>query len=226
VVVGIWKEMVDSDGMKIQAVKISGVSPQTEARLRKILEPAIGVPLWKTPVDQAALAAKQDPWVESVDVRRQFPHTLSVEVVERKPFAVVGSGAGDFKYVDESNVIIDRAVPQEIGQYPVLIGSSFDKNKDLRAQAIELLKSMPPEGTISRNDIGDVQFDDEHGFRFTVSGHGSKSGLLIDIGKENLPLHIDRARRVVQYLDDHGINASRVDSDYAKKVLVKVRKDR
>jgi hypothetical protein len=37
---------------------------------------------------------------------------------------------------------------------------------------------------------------------------------------------MDRARRVVQYLDQHNINASRVDSDYVKKVLVKVRKGR
>ena len=155
-------------------------------------------------------------------MRRVFPSTIVIEVKERIPFAVINESNGKFKYLDMSNTIIDKAEPEKIGPYPILVGHELRTNTSLRAEALDILKALPEEGLMSRHDVSDLRFDEEHGFQMRLA----KSGILIDIGKENIPLHIDRARRVVQYLDQHSVNASRVDSDYAKKVLVKVRKGR
>ena len=220
VAASIWEESFDSDGMKVHSISVQGASGTTETRIRQSLENMMGRPLWQLPVEQAAGKVKQDPWVDSVTIHRQFPHTLAVTVKERKPVAVMGDGAGKFNYVDDSNTIIDRAPVSETARYPVLLGSNFEKDSGLRAQGLALLKSLPDEGLISQKDISDLRFDNEHGFQLTLA----QTGVVIDIGKENLPLHLDRARRVVQYLNEHKINALRLDSDYAKKVLVKVRK--
>lgn len=217
----IQHEVFNSEAMRTQEIKIDGASADTAARIQNTLRPAIGVPLWKVPVDEAASRIKNDPWVDAVDVTRSYPNTLEVSVRERRPFAIVGSGEGLFRYVDDASNIIDRAPVTSTAQYPLLIGRDFENDSNLRTNAIALLKSLPSEGLVSRSDISDLQYDDEHGFRMTLE----KSGIVVQIGKENLPLHLDRARRVVQYLNDHGINATRVDSDYAKKVLVKVHKN-
>jgi hypothetical protein len=136
--------------------------------------------------------------------------------------AVVGNTKGQFKFIDKDNNVIDFAPPDKIGRLPLLLGEKLESDHALRGEALGILKNLPPEGMISLHDLSNIQFDDEHGFQIRLA----KSGMLIDIGKENIPLHIDRARRVVQYLDQHSVNASRVDSDYVKKVLVKVRKGR
>lgn len=219
---GLWQGIQKTDLLKLKNIKIEGAAPATETRLRKNITINPGDSLWEKSVEKQAEIAKLDPWVEKAQVRRVFPNTIVIDVKERVPFAVMNESNGQFKYLDTSNTIIDKAEPEKVGLYPILVGHDLRTNINLRREALEILKSLPEEGLLSRKDVSDLRFDEEHGFQMRLA----KSGILIDIGKENIPLHIDRARRVVQYLDQHSINASRVDSDYAKKVLVKVRKGR
>jgi cell division septal protein FtsQ len=219
---GFWRGIAHSDLLKVQNIVIEGASKTTEARIREHLDVKTGDPFWRIPVEKEAAVIKQDGWVESVELRRRFPGTIVVNVTERKPIAVTSNLKGRFEYVDENNNVIDRAQPDQISDYPVLAGAEFENDRDLRGQALALLKSLPDDGDLSKNEISEIQFHDEHGFQMTLS----KTRTVIDLGRENIPLHLDRARRVVQYLQQHNINASHVDSDYAKKVLVKVRKDR
>lgn len=219
---GLWQGIQKTDLLKLKTIQVTGAAPATEARLRKIITVNPGDSLWEKSVEKQAEIAKRDPWVEKAQVRRVFPNTIVIEVKERTPFAVVNESSGQFKYLDSSNTIIDKAEPEKIGRYPILVGHDLRTNANRRGEALDILKSLPEEGFVSRHDVSDLRFDEEHGFQIRLA----KSGILIDIGKENIPLHIDRARRVVQYLDQHSVNASRVDSDYAKKVLVKVRKGR
>jgi cell division septal protein FtsQ len=218
----LWEGIQKTDLLKLKAIQITGAAPTTEARLRKNITITPGDSLWEKSVEKQAEIAKRDPWVEKAQVRRVFPNTIVIDVKERTPFAVMNESNGQFKYLDSSNTIIDKAEPEKIGQYPILVGHDLRTNSNLRGEALDILKSLPEDGLMSRHDVSDLRFDEEHGFQMRLA----KSGILIDIGKENIPLHIDRARRVVQYLDQHSINASRVDSDYSKKVLVKVRKGR
>jgi cell division septal protein FtsQ len=219
---GLWKGIEKTDLLKINAVKVEGAASTTENRLRNLMTVKVGDPIWTKSVEKQALLLKKDPWVESARVRRVFPNSIIVEVREKVPFAVVGSGKGEFKYVDSNNNLIDAAEPVKAGHYPLLLGRTLATDLNLRGEAIGLLKSLPQEGLMSLHDLSDVRYDADRGFQIRLA----KTGMLIDIGKENIPLHVDRARRVVEYLDQHNINASRVDSDYSKKVLVKVRKGR
>ena len=133
--------------------------------------------------------------------------------------AVVGSGRGDLKLMDASNHIIDDAKSSHLADLPIILGTAFIKNQSLRQQALDLYKSLPSEGVLSQRDVSNVEFDDEHGFQLRLT----RKAMLVDLGKDEFGFKIDRARRVVQYLDQHQIDALRIDADYAKKVLVKVR---
>jgi len=220
--VGFWRGVSKSDLLKVQNIMIEGASKQTEERIRKNSGIIRGESFWKIPVQTEAARIKKDGWVDAVEVSRRFPGSVVISVREKKPVAITSNGRGQFKFVDSDSNIIDNAQPDQIGDYPVLTGPQFEGNKDLRAKALDLLKSLPDQGALSKSDVSELQFRDDHGFQLTLS----QSGTLVELGKDNIPLHVDRARRVVQYLNQHGINATHVDSDYAKKVLVKVRKDR
>jgi len=220
---GLFIGLTRSDFVKLHDIVITGASPQTEARIRPHLISKIGESIWKFPVEKIAENIRRDPWVESVEIRRQIPQTLLINIHERKPVAVLGNGQGSFKYLDELNTVIEsKPDVRDLSRYPTFFGMYTPDKIKLREQALALLKTLPAEGFISRKDISDVSYDDEHGYQMTLS----KTGILVELGKEDLPLRIDRARKVVQYLDQHHINATRIDSDYAKKVLVKVRKGR
>lgn len=220
---GLFQGVTQTNIAKIKEIQFSGASPQTEKRLRSLLTLQIGDPIWAESVKSQAQILNQDPWVENVHLQRVLPNTVIVRVTEKEPVAVVGNKKGDFKYVDAKNTVIDKVnTEKNFGSYPVLWGAEFEKDPLVREKALNIVMSLPDDGPLSRKDLSDIEFDEEHGFQMRLS----KTGMVVELGKDNIPLHIDRSRRVVQYLDQHRINAARIDSDYVKKVLVKVRKGR
>lgn len=219
---GLYLGFQQTSLTQISEIKFKGASEETVNRLQHLLTIKVGDPFWEIPIAKEAEILSQDPWVKKVDFNRQLPNILIINVVERKPLAVLGTKKGRFKFVDSSNKIIDRARPGQIGGYPILMGRNLIRDMEKREKALNLVKSLPSKGVLSRLDVSEIYFKKNHGFQIVLG----KTRSTINIGKNNLALHLDRSRRVAEYLKKHEINASHIDADYAKKVLVKVRKAR
>lgn len=69
-------------------------------------------------VDSAAAARGVEtlPWVESATVGRQWPGTVRIRVVERRPVAVIASGSGAPALVDATGRVLEEveAVPPDL----------------------------------------------------------------------------------------------------------------
>lgn len=79
--------------LSVRAVEVDGA---VNVAVESVLERhgiAMGEPLIWTDVDGASSEMSQDPWVESVTVERDWPVSVRVSVVERRPLAVVGGAA-------------------------------------------------------------------------------------------------------------------------------------
>lgn len=74
-------------------------------------------------VDPAAARARLRtlPWVADAVVRRRFPDTVAVTLIEKRPFALWRSGAG-LEVVERSGAIIAGADPSAFPHLPLLIG--------------------------------------------------------------------------------------------------------
>src|SRR3954469_12276572 len=57
----------------------------------------------------AARAAGDDPWIAAVDVRRQLPHTIAVELREHTAAAIAALGEGDLYLIDATGRPFKRA---------------------------------------------------------------------------------------------------------------------
>lgn len=83
----------DSSLVAVSDVAVTGASgpdaPKIEAALRDVARD-----MTTLNVDEAQLRQAVDPFptVGDLDVRRDFPHGLRIEVIEREPVAVVGEG--------------------------------------------------------------------------------------------------------------------------------------
>ncbi|MCC6278067.1 MAG: FtsQ-type POTRA domain-containing protein [Oligoflexia bacterium] len=204
---------------RVQKIEIEGLNSEVTQRLQSKLEFAKGSMFWNLNTRRLLGIVTSDPWVEAAELQRLLPDRLRIRAQSRVPLAVLADKKGGFEYVDEKNRIIASAPDIKAAEYPILVKSGFRENVKLREEAVELLKSLPVEGDLSRDSMGELKFDSEAGFIMTLG----ETGVLINLGKENLHLRLDRVRRVVQYLNQHGIDASRIDSDYSKKVLVKLK---
>src|SRR5215472_11845508 len=64
--------------------RLAHVDPKT---VRAAVQPLLGRGFFTTRVDALSDAVRQLPWVADADVRRQWPHTLYVDIVEETPVA-------------------------------------------------------------------------------------------------------------------------------------------
>jgi len=62
------------------------------------------------------------PWVSDADVRRQYPDTLTVRLVEKRPFALWKNGP-DVSVIERSGTVITAAGAASFARLPLVIGS-------------------------------------------------------------------------------------------------------
>lgn len=93
--------LLDLDHVRVEGVA-SGPAAEVDAAIGEIS----GVPLME--IDTGAVATRIEalPWVEAAAVRRDWPGTLRVDIVERVPAALIPAGDGSFAVLDAASVVI------------------------------------------------------------------------------------------------------------------------
>ena len=80
--------------LRITAIDVQStehISADSIAKLARVEE---GTTLLSVDVDAVAESVKRNPWVEDVQITREFPDKLRIEVTERKPGAIVLMSSG------------------------------------------------------------------------------------------------------------------------------------
>jgi len=79
-------------------------------------------------IDPALVRARliQLPWVAQAEVRRQFPDTISVVIVEKRPFALWKDG-NDVAVVERAGGVITRDGLDEFDRLPLIMGKGAPK---------------------------------------------------------------------------------------------------
>jgi cell division protein FtsQ len=91
--VGGWLFLRDSSLVRVQDVYIVGVSSSQERQIRAALRDAAGdMTTLHLDVGRLKLAVKRFPSVKDVRAEAEFPHKLTIEVVETQPVAAVELG--------------------------------------------------------------------------------------------------------------------------------------
>ena len=73
----------------LQQIKISGYSIIPEEDHQIQLKPLMGIELEELNLREVSLLIESHPYVKAARVSRQYPATLSIEIVERQPVAVL-----------------------------------------------------------------------------------------------------------------------------------------
>lgn len=95
-----FSPIFDVDRVEVRGAAETGPGPVLEA-LREV-GVAPGEAMVRLDLDHAAASAAALPWVESAEVVRDWPATVSIEVVERVAVAAVPARGGGFVVLDAS----------------------------------------------------------------------------------------------------------------------------
>lgn len=98
-------------------VRLEATEHITDDELQKLVDLPEGTTLLNADAEAIADQLRQNPWVESVSIEREFPHTLVVTPVERKVFALVYISTGDITWaVDRSGTWIAPTALEAAGE--------------------------------------------------------------------------------------------------------------
>jgi cell division protein FtsQ len=181
-----------------------------------------GDPMLHLDLRHIAEQLKKNPWVEKVQVRRFFPHTLKLEITEWEPAAVVNMGY--IYYVDKKGEIFKPLTEGDNLDFPVITGiTEEDLTKDPNGSK-EMLKTalaltdMLGSGTVFKlEDISEIHIDKGYGYTmFTAQG-----GVPVKLGNGGFAEKLARLSRIYRDLSTQLQALEYIDLNYSDKIVVK-----
>ena len=153
-----------------------------EVMLHRAIAGVIAGGYFNVDVERVREVVEQLPWVHKASVRRVWPDTLSVSVVEQKPVAISKS-IGLINQKGEIFKPLNKSLPDTL---PVFEGSA-DVNKIMLQKYYEMNGML---SGISRK-ITYLKFDARHALELKLD-----NGLKVILGRDNTALRLKRLTRI------------------------------
>lgn len=181
-----------------------------------------GDSMLKTDLRLVAEQIRKNPWVEKVKVCRYFPHTLSIEVSEWEPAAIVNVGC--LYYLDRKGEIFKPLARGDSLDFPVITGiSEEDLAKDpagckgMLKTALELSDQLKGGMGFKLQDISEIHVDKGYGYTlFTAEG-----GVPVKLGNDGFTEKLARLSRIYKDLSTQLQAVEYIDLNYNDKIVVK-----
>ena len=125
-----------SNLLTVKKIEVRGNQVVSQDSILELAQVVPNIQLLRLNVSQTSQRIKTISQIKSVDVRRGWPETLVIEVVERTPLAVTDIPEGRY-LIDESGVAYQPVTPD--ANLPLIFGSD-DQN---RAIGIKAWQSFP-----------------------------------------------------------------------------------
>ena len=220
--VACYRTLLTSSLLNVTSVQVSGcevLEPQTV--IQQAMIPS-GVNILSLDLDGLRLRVTAHPWIASAVISREIPDRIRIEIVERKPVALVKGQK--FYLLDDQGVCFSRAAPGKHLGLPIITG--FDP--EIPAPGCKL----PREFTALIEDfyqesqlrlpwrlISEIRWSRNKGLSiFTVRG-----GIQIDLGRDNYGPKIAKLERVLRYLEEKGLHPKLrgIDLSHGDRIFVR-----
>lgn len=107
---GLWlghRFVTTSDRFAIETIELRGAKRLSESELLAAIPVRVGDNVFTADLDEVAERLRAQPWIASVETRRELPHRLVIDVREYEPAALVA--LGELYLVDASGHPFKRA---------------------------------------------------------------------------------------------------------------------
>jgi cell division septal protein FtsQ len=211
--------------LRLDRIDVSGVKKLTRDEILAAASVKTGDDLLGLKLSRIGEQLGKNPWIASVRVRRNFPHSLSIDVTERHPVGVVSMGY--LYYLDISGEIFKPLQEGDSLDYPVVTGLSEDDllrdpagAKETLKGVLALLQQLQKKrdgGGASLADISELHYDKGFGYTlFTMD-----RGLPIRLGMDDFNDKLDRLARIYSELQLQMPKIEYIDLDYNDRIVVK-----
>ncbi len=207
---------------RVREVEIEGNRKIPKETLLSLLA-LEGMPnLFTLRLRDVAKRLESHPWVDQVKVRKVFPDKIEVQIVERRPIAILQ--LEQLYYIDDKGVIFSPVGDKDEYNFPFLTGlnrkalqrNPGDANR-LIMKALELLKIVEREKASPLAEISEVHMEEAFGVHYFTQAEG----LEVRLGWEDFREKLKRLSLIWSDLQKRGWTAASIDCSDSRRVVVK-----
>lgn len=215
----LYEYMLTSPYIRLEKIVVAGVD---NAMKNDILEKAELGPdssLLGIDLEKLKSTLEQNPWIQSIRLEKQFPHTLIIHAVKEEPWAI--AAMGDLYYVNRAGKIIVGAKRGRELDYPVITGLVEDggiQAEQLRWAAHVLRFLESEKRPWSFRDVSEVHVErDGKMFLYFTS-----LPMAIRVMGSEMEKRMGDLKRVVEHLNETGRihTVKKIDLNYREGAVV------
>ncbi|WP_375767058.1 FtsQ-type POTRA domain-containing protein [Archangium gephyra] len=190
----------------LKETTFSGLQRAAPGELLKLSGLTVGQNLWSLDVETLERTMAAHPWVRTVEVRRHFPSSVSVEVSEHVPAAL--AALGDLYLVDEDGEPFKRLQPGDKLDLPLVTGMDREgyladeaNTRERFRQALEVARAYAATEPLKRERLSEVRVSAE-GLVLVMA-----DGMEARLGEGETDAKLQRLSRVREELRARGLSA-------------------
>lgn len=140
-------------GFRVEEVMLEGRRNESSAQIMRALDISRGAPLLSVDLASARNRLEELPWIRVASVEREFPDTVRVRIVERRPLAL-WQRKNELVLVDDEGGVITSQKLERFSKLLVLVG------KDAPMHATSLLSILAREPELKQRVNAAVRVGD------------------------------------------------------------------
>jgi cell division protein FtsQ len=203
-----------ADAFAIREIVIDGNHQLEDIDVRRAARLQIGSNIFEVSAENARNHLLQHPWVAEAKVVRKLPGRVRIDIVERKPVALV---ALDQLYlVSEEGAVFKRLGVDDPVDLPVITGiaserfyDDFDYRKAILLRSMALLQDYEGAGLAKREPVSEIHFEGANGIELFVGD----DGMNVRLGNGQHRQKLRRLRQVLERLTKENTRPSYVYLD-------------
>ncbi len=179
-------------------------------------------------LDKSRARLTADPWIESAEITRQLPSTISVRITEREAAAIVALNEGSY-LVTREGAIIKRVEAGDPFDFHIVTGIALktlvdDRDGTTRTirQALDLAYDYERSPLAQRSPLQEVHVEPTGDMTLIVG----KNGTVLRMGSAPYRRKLDQAVRIVGEVDRRGAKPDVImldDEARPERVVVRMR---
>jgi cell division protein FtsQ len=175
--------VVASPIFDVTNVRVQGAVYTDADVLKEVVGSLRGHPVLLVDTRKAEARLREVPWVDQAKVSTAFPHTVTIDIRERRPLAAFQSGDGQWRVIDVDGRVLDLLAGQP-DAYVLITGKNPDTSRGQYAgapyaSAASLVVAMPGE---IRTLVASIGLDSATGTLSMQLKNGAKKPIEVRLG--------------------------------------------
>ena len=192
-----------ADAFSIRNVLVEGNQQLGDMQVRRIARLRLGANIFEVSPVEARDHLLDHPWIEEAAVRRRLPGELRIEVVERRPVALV---ALDHLYlVSDDGTVFKRLGVDDPVDLPVITGlesrrfyEDYTYRTAVLPRSLAVLQDYEGAGLTAREPVSEIHFESPEDIALFVG----QDGMHLRLGRGQHRQKFRRLRRILSRLEE------------------------